>query len=53
MVLEQFPLGIAPKAFKTVDVDLPPTELLAVIDGEAAVAAEPERILASLLIRVP
>jgi len=52
VVLEQLPLGIAPEAFEAVDVDLAPTELLAVIDGEAAVAAERERIVAAIFVRV-
>jgi len=52
VVLEQLPLGIAPKAFEPVDMDLPPTEPLAVIDGEPPIAAERERIVAAIFIGV-
>lgn len=52
MVLEQLPLGIAPEAFQSVDMDLAPTEPLLMIDREAAVAAKRERIIAPKLIGV-
>ena len=52
VVLEQLPLGIAPKAFEPVDMDLPPTEPLAVIDGEPPIAAERERLVAAIFIGV-
>lgn len=52
MVLEQLPLRVAPEAFEAVDMDFAPCEPCAVVDREAAVPAERERIIASKFIRV-
>ena len=52
MVLEQLPLGLPPKAFEGVDMDLASVEAPLVIDREWAVATRGQRTIAQKFIRV-